>query len=472
MLILTITLCKTTNVYAGTVNFYEGEYIDGIYMNKRANGSNTIYYQKARFFRQSGTNDFAYCIEPFNFFNESAQYQSTINPNNLSAYQKTRISMIAHFGYGYGGHNDSKWYAITQFMIWQTADPNADFYFTEGLNGTRVQKFTSEMNEINNLINNYQTSPSIVNKEYFLVEGESLNISDNNNVLNSYHSSNNLFKISNNKLISDALKEGTYDISLTRNSKVHNRPIIFYQASNSQDLVETGDIDDKVYNLKVNVIKTSVEITKIDSDTKTTKPSGDAELKGAIYGVYDTNMNKVKEIKIDDKSKGLLGNLSFGKYYVKEIQAGIGYNLDDKTYEIDISKDNPNVKLTLENKVIKAKVVINKNYEGSPNKAEPNVTFNIYNKNNDLVTTVTTDNNGYAELILPYGRYKAKQLNSKDGYYRVEDFFIDILSSDNLIYNLTDYKIKVPNTNSNNKFLDRLLKLILLICVRKFVTVS
>ncbi|MBQ2639724.1 MAG: Cys-Gln thioester bond-forming surface protein [Bacilli bacterium] len=470
MLILTITLCKTTNVYASTVNFYEGEYIDGIYMNKRANGSNTIYYQKARFFRQSGTNDFAYCIEPFNFFNESAQYQSTINPSSLSAYQKTRISMIAHFGYGYGSHTDSKWYAITQFMIWQTADPNGDFYFTEGLNGTRVQKFTSEMNEINSLINNYQISPSIINKEYDLVEGESLNITDTNNILNSYSSSNSLFKISNNKLISDELKEGSYDIKLTRSSRVHNRPIIFYQASNSQDLVETGDIDSKSYNLKVNVIKTSVEITKIDSDTKTTKPSGDAELKGAIYGLYDTDMNKLKEISIDNNSIGFIENISFGKYYLKEIKAGIGYNLDDKTYEVNISKNDPNIKLTLENKVIKAKVAINKSYEG--NNAEGNVVFNIYNKSNKLITTITTDNSGYAEVILPYGRYKVKQLNSKDGYYKVEDFFIDVLSSDNLIYNLTDYKIKVPNTRSNNSFLDKLIKIIMLICLRKFVTVS
>ena len=97
MILIVIAVCSNTNVYASNANFYEGEYIDGIYMNKRANGSNTIYYQKARFFRQSGTNAFAYCIEPFNFFNESSTYTSTLTPSNLSAYQKTRISMIAHF---------------------------------------------------------------------------------------------------------------------------------------------------------------------------------------------------------------------------------------------------------------------------------------------------------------------------------------------------------------------------------------
>ena len=436
-------------------------------MNKRAKGSNTIYYQKARFFRQSGTNDFAYCIEPFNFFNETSTYQSTINPSNLTAYQKTRISMIAHFGYGYGNHTSTKWYAITQFMIWQTADPNGDFYFTDSLNGNRIEKFTSEMNEINNLINNYQTTPSIANKEYDLVEGEKLNVNDTNNVLNAYSSSNSKFKIENNKLVSGALTEGEYEITLTRNSKVHNRPIIFYQSSNSQNLVETGDVDSKSYKLKVNVVKTSLKITKIDSDTKTTKASGDAKLEGAIYELYDSNMEKLKEITIDNNKIGYLENLSFGKYYLKEIKPGIGYTLNDEIHEINISKDNKDIELTLENKVIKAKIVINKSYEGSSNKKESNVTFNIYNKNNKLVKTITTNSSGYAEVILPYGKYKVKQLNSKDGYYKVEDFLIDITSSDKQIYNLTDYKIKVPNTSSNS-IIYNILEFICLLCIKRY----
>ena len=113
----------TTN--AETANFYEGEYIDGIYMNKYQYSTKTIYFQKARFFRKSGTNEFAYCIEPFSFFNGDQAYESTITPNNLSQEQIDRISKIAHFGYGYTNHSDLKWYAITQMMIWQTADPSS-----------------------------------------------------------------------------------------------------------------------------------------------------------------------------------------------------------------------------------------------------------------------------------------------------------------------------------------------------------
>ncbi len=464
--IISITLFKSTNVYASTVNFYEGEYINGIYMNKRAAGSNTIYYQKARFFREVGTNNIAYCIEPFNFFQEETTYESTFNPNNLTAYQKERISMIAHFGYGYGNHQDEKWYAITQFMIWQAADPTGNFYFTDTLNGNRVEKFTSEMNEINNLINNYQTTPSIVNKEYNLVEGENLNIVDDNSVLNNYQSSNENFSIYNNTLIANNLTEGTYEINLIRRSTIHNRPIIFYQATNSQNLVETGDIDDKNYTLKVNVTKTKLEITKIDNKTQTTTPSGDAELKGAVYELYDSNINKLEEIKIDEYCKGVIENLPFGKYYLKEIKAGIGYNIDDKIYEFTIDKENNVINLVLENKVIEAKIEINKSYENSTLENEANITFNIYNKNDELITAITTDEFGHAETYLPYGTYTIKQQNTTKGYYKVEDFKINIDNEETQIYNLTDYKIKVPNTKTQANILLTIIRLVLFLCAK------
>lgn len=468
--IIGITLFSNLNVYASTVNFYEGEYIDGIYMNKKASGSSTIYYQKARFFRESKSNNFAYCIEPFVFFQDTSQYESTFNPNNLTASQKEKISLIAHFGYGYKNHTETKWYAITQFMIWKTADPTGDFYFTDTLNGKRIEKFTAEINEINNLINNYQTAPSIAGKEINIVEGENINLQDTNNILNNYQVSNDIFTISNNILTASALQEGEYDITLTRKSNIYNKPIIFYQSTNSQNLIETGDISDKHYNLKIKVIKTTVNITKIDSDTQTTTPSGEGKLDGAIFKIYNDSMEEKGTIIIDETCQGHLENLPFGKYYLKEVKAGVGYELNNDTYEIIIDKDNSNIELTLENKIIKKKIEINKTYGETNLSYEENISFDIYDKNNTLITTITTDKLGHAETILPYGSYTIKQKNSTNGYQKVDDFNVTISGdNDELVYNLTDYKIPVPNTKTsiNKNILTILLRIILTLCSKK-----
>ena len=88
--ILGINCLSILNVNAES--FYEGSYIDNIYVTKEKGG--TKYYQKARFFNQSGTGQFSYCVEPFAMFNENSQYKSSISADTLSIEQMERIKKI------------------------------------------------------------------------------------------------------------------------------------------------------------------------------------------------------------------------------------------------------------------------------------------------------------------------------------------------------------------------------------------
>ena len=443
-----IVLICSTNVNASTT-FYEGEYIDNIYMNKQKAGSSTIYYQKARFFRQTGTNRFAYCIDPFVFFQDGSIYEETITPSNLTASQKEQISLIAYFGYGYKNHTDTKWYAITQFMIWKAADPTGNFYFTDGLNGPRITAYTNEMNEINNLINNYKKQTSLNNKTYTLLEGESLSVTDTNNVLSNYKSSNPNFIISGNKLTSSSLTEGVYQIDLIREENYHNAPLLFYQSANSQALMQTGNLSNKQEHLQVEVIKTEIEITKIDKDTQSITPSGEGVLIGAEYGLYNEQDELIQTIVINEDSTGKVENIPFGKYYLKETKAPTGYQLSNEKHEIEITKENSKLKLTLENEIIKKKIIIYKTYDENERIPEANISFTIYDNKNNKVATITTDENGKAEITLPYGEYKIVQENTTEGYHKVEDILLTVEDTEEEIITLTDYKIAVPETSTN-----------------------
>lgn len=448
LIVVTMSLICSTNVHASS-SFYEGEYIDGIYMNKQKANSSTIYYQKARFFRQSGTNRFAYCIDPFVFFQDGSNYEEVITPSNLTETQKEQISLITYFGYGYKNHTDSKWYAITQLMIWQTAEPNGNFYFTDGLNGPRIEPYNQEINEMNTLITNYKKETSLNNKTYTLVEGEKLSIEDSNQVLSNYKSNNPNFIIQGNKLISDNLIEGEYTIDLIKEEKKHNKPLVFYQSKNSQALMQTGDLKDKKESLKVNVIKTKIEITKIDKDNQSTSPNGEGSLIGTVYSLLDKNNTEIATITINENSIGKLENIPFGIYYLQEKHPGKGYHLDTKKYKLEITDKNPKIYITLENEIIKKKIIIYKTYGENNKIPEANITFAIYNNENKKVATITTDKNGKAEIILPYGNYKIVQENTTDGYHKVNDIEITITDTKDEIFNLVDYKIKVPNTKTN-----------------------
>ncbi len=444
------------NVKAESARFYEAEYIDNIYMNKYDYNSHITYFQKARFFRKTNTNEFAYCIEPFKIFNENSNYESTINPNSLTNEQINRISKIAHFGYGYKNHTEPKWYAITQFMIWQ-ASSNGDYYFTDSLNGNRINIFQNEIYEINKLIEDYDKLPSI-NNNYTIVSGNSLIIETD---LNNFKVTGENLTQENNKLIINPTKEGTYTYNLTKEDNNYNKPYIFYQSSNSQDLIETGDIKSINTSFTVDVIKTEIEITKIDKDTKYIIPKGEASLDGAIYSLYDENNNLIKDLEIVN-NQAIINNILLGKYYLKEKQPGIGYLLDNNTYEINITKEDSKQKLILENKVIEKTITIEKKY-GDTNilKGEKNISFDIYNNNYEKISTITTNSLGIVEFTLPYGKYTLKQINTTKGYSKVDDITIKVDNQDSEIIELKDLKIEVPNTHTNNYLLIEIIKLLL-----------
>ena len=464
LILLAFTIIPNFNVKAESANFYEGEYIDGIYMNKYNYSNKTIYYQKARFFRKTNTNEFAYCIEPFNFFNETSTYESTLNPSNLSTYQIDRISKIAHFGYGYKNHTDPKWYAITQFMIWKESDPTSgDYYFTNGLNGPRIDAYQNEMNEINYLVNHYSITPSFTNNTFTIVEDHPLTITDTNNVLTEYSTTNNDIVIENNNLKINNLKKGNYTYKLIKNDNYYNKPIIFYQSSTSQDLVNTGDINPIEIEFKVNIIDTSINITKIDKDTLSIIPSGEASLDGAKYNLYDENNNLIQELVIEN-NQAKVKNLDFGKYFIKEIQPGIGYTLDNNIYEVNITSTNNNNDLVLENKVIEKKILIEKKYgDKYLLKGEKDISFQIFNNRKELIKTITTDSTGKVEVILPYGTYEFVQINSTNGYHKVDNFTITVNNNEEENIELRDLKIEVPNTHTDNLIIIYILHMLLTI---------
>lgn len=445
------------NVKAESANFYEAEYIDNIYMNKYDYNSHITYYQKARFFRKTNTNEFAYCIEPFTIFNDNSNYEDTTTPNNLTPNQIDRISKIAHFGYGYKHHTDKAWYAITQFMIWQTA-ANGDYYFTDSLNGNRINIFQNEINEINNLIDNYNKLPNI-NNNYTLISGNTLTIEDNN--LNGFKVIGENITQENNKLIINPALEKTYTYNLIKEDNMYNKPYIFYQSNNSQNLIETGNIKPISTTFTVDLIKTEIELTKIDKDTKSILPRGEASLDGAIYSLYDENNNLIQDLIIKN-NQSIINNIPLGKYYIKEKSSGTGYLLDNNVYEVIISKEKSKHQVIVENKVVEKTITIEKKY-GDTNllKGEKDISFEIYNNKYERINVITTNAEGIAEITLPYGEYTLKQINTTDGYNKVNDFTIKVDNTENEYIELKDLKIEVPNTSTNNYLLIEIIILLL-----------
>lgn len=417
---------------------WPSEYISNVYI-KKVRSDGYAKYQQGQFIRRSEDNAFVYCLQPFVTIDNNYIYNIAREDYevylNITKEQWNRISLLAYYGYGYGNHNSQKWYAITQVLIWRTAEPNSDIYFTNTLNGTRNDSlFASEIQEIENLVANHYKMPNFNTSNIIIPLGNTITLNDSNGVLNSFkvsNQSNVIANISGNSLNITATSVGNAEITLTKSDSKYNSPPIVYFKENTQDVMRVGSYDPISYKINLKVVGGRVEIIKKDVDNGSINPQGEATLKGAVYGVYDANNDElITTLTTDENSYAISGYLpKLGKFYLKEIKASPGYTLDTKKYEFTIDKDALLVNLDVFEEVIKRNFEFTKVYATDKTEImtpEIGAKFAIYDSKGNLVFEDVTDEEGKLYFTLPYGHYVLKQLTTTTGYEMLEDYYFEV----------------------------------------------
>ena len=406
-----------------------------------------------------------YCIEPGKSINSNILYNGSYeyNFNNLTQDELNKIKLYSYYGYGYQNHNSLNWYAATQYMIWEVKDFGLDIYYTDRLQGNRIDKFVDEMNEIKNLVNNSLIKPSF-NNNYNIKFGEVVTLHDNNNILKYYdvvgddviNASKN-----NNDLIISGKKSGSGKIKLIRKFNYYTNYPIIYSANDSQTLISSGNLNDVVIEIKVNVTGGKLIINKRDKETNRMTPQGDASLSNAVYDILDENNNYITSLTTDKDGYAETNNvLSINKIYLlKERIPSKGYLLDNTVYRFTINKDSLETRIHSYEQVIKSRVDLYKVYNDLVTgimKSEPGIAFHIYNKRTGvMLKRMVTDSNGYASINLPYGTWTFKQMNSSGSYEKVNDFDIVVDGSEDVITKiisnaLISTKIKVVKIDKDS----------------------
>lgn len=449
------TFGLTTNVYAAS--FYSEKHAE---MSVHKKGSTVDEYKEVFSFKERGTNKIAYCIEPFSYLDEDLEYTEYGYNDSVFGYTKEqidRINDIAYFGYGYGNHSDVKWMTVTQMLIWRTANPNDVFEWVDNLSSRNpINPYQNEINEIENLIRNKNMKPSFITGNAISISNH-LELTDTNNVLSFFEitstSGVNVSK-QGNKLIIDRIDgNDSGEISLFR--KGSDSKGRFFYNSESQNMMIRGGASDVETKFTLTVKKGSVTIIKLDEDLNSYESRGEAILNGAVFELFDDDYNKIQDVTLDEEGKVKIDNLYIGKYHLKEKTPGKGYLIDDATYDIELTDETTDLEVTLLNKVIESKLKIMKYYgskkdlDNNTMKKEVGISFDIFDKDNNLVDTITTDENGYCEIVLPYGTYKVSQKNTTSNYQMVDDkeITIDENSEAEILIELNDVEIEVPNAS-------------------------
>lgn len=410
----------------------------------------------------------SYCVEPGISAQKDAMYSSThdINDTHIDSTNIKRISLIGYYGYGYSNHTSKEYYMAAQELIWRLLGVE-NVWWTDSKEGGNTFNIEYYKNEILKLVDNYEVAPSFDIKDNYIV-GEEIMLEDKNNVLNEYdiELANNIVK-DNNKIKIKLDENNNFKLKRKSNGK---RPMFYYK-DGKQTIASFEYAYDfsKDYSIKASYGKIIVDKYDFDTKDKISVKEG-LNLEGATYELFDINDNLVCSAKTDSNGIIIFDNLEYGTYYIKEKVPSIGYTLDDNKYTVILDSDNLSVTVKSYEKIIENTVNITKVLNDTKSgvmSPEDGVTFGIYDENETLVSTYTTNSDGKITFELPYGRYILKQLTSPVGVLKVDDRIIEIKINDNTIdMVLVNELEKLPNTGKKNYIYFFLIQLFLLVIYR------
>lgn len=473
---LIILLTLNTNVYSADTEYMLKKYdvVPNVYVTK-INSEHKIYDYMYIIARNSDKKP-VYCIEPGVHIKDSAIYKSESLNNGINNYltkeELKKIETIAYYGYGYKdenvNHTDKKWYAVTQSLIWKVAPNNHQIYFTNYLQGPKVDKYPNEVTELKNLINNHNKRPDL-NNEYTINLNESLNLSDSLLKEYSISKSNNNIELdkNNNTLNLKGLKKGTTNITLTKTFDYYDEPSSIYLGGNSQKLFNIGNPDPINIEIKINITGSKIKVNKIDKETNKPilKYNFNFKIKNLNTNEYICNNNEC--IYTTNNGFFTTDYLPYGKYQIEEQESNIKeYNFNQSPLIIELNNSetkevnfyNTPSYPTLTISKLGESYTFNNNdiiYSKIPLKSAE---FEIYNeediyypdntlmipKNTLIKKFITTEDNTIIN-DLPYGKYRLIEIKSPDNY---------IPSSEPVLFNLNkDLNVTIENQLINSTFI-------------------
>ena len=212
-------------------------------------------------------------------------------------------------------------------------------------------------------------------------------------------------------------------------------------SNNDQKVVMVGN------GLEQPAVTTRLTLITPDSGGIEIYKTGDngAALAGAVFGVKDASSRQIGTITTNSRGYGSMDGLDPGTYYVQEISAPSGYNLDPTVHTVNVSLANTAM-LSLTNSSIKGYIAIKKT-NADPTKGSYPLTgavFTIYSGSTPVDTvTIAADGTGKSKA-LPLGTYTVREITAPQGFVAAADQTVNITAA-NAVNGVVNVSITVPN---------------------------
>lgn len=249
-----------------------------------------------------------FCIEPAVPIVNDVTPGYTSNP--LPAFANDQRSKFLTVLWKYAG-NDEDTQQVAQLMLWEHQRGMTINYLRrpDGV----VMDVAPVKAKINQIIADYEKKPSFDKEKVTVKVGESITLTDTDNVglsrfdtMSPKSDANVGWSIDGNKLTITPTKDSKEDGILRLYKSVDEGTPVAYSLAGSQQVM-AGAIDDPNYfEISIKVIKTGdIKVTKLDEGTGEPVPNTEFDLKNLSDG-------KTQKVKTDAKGEGLLKDVYDG----------------------------------------------------------------------------------------------------------------------------------------------------------------
>lgn len=462
MLFITLfSVVQPVFAVSGSSSFISGQFASYYFTTDNKNTDYGIIIRKI-YDRNTGEWKTVFCSEHGVDIATGEKHNGTYYTPTDSALKY--VCKIAYFGWyeKYGDYivdggipvDRKKQYALVQQFIWEyLGQSNATF-----VNSSVQKEYEALKAEITNKINNMQTKPSFSDNTITVDAGTSITLTDTNGVLSGYTSIDKTvdgirfqhnkgentmtitvdascttqnYKVTDNMMKNwGCVKDGTQDYDTT---------LFIEFPKGVQNQLYSLNYNDPVtlaLNLKINIFG-KMEIGKKDNKgnyvpNTTFKLSYNSDMSNPI-GTYTTGNNG--KVTVEQLKPGII--------YIQEI-AVPEHLILDSTIKSAIVKTAETTSYTEVNQWKQGYIkVTKKDAETGEVVKQAGVVFDIYNSNNQKVTSITTNANGVAtSTLLDYGTYYVKESKAPNKY----TVQVEVSENIGVVENEKTYEISILNT--------------------------
>lgn len=404
---------QSVNASGYTLNVDTPYGLDLSASDKWAIGTNSNSYGYDVYAKLSINGQKVYCIQQNSLtINGAGDY----SPEVLGTYTGNaaltkKLEYISTLGYGFDGDYSDEMDFATQIRIWQEM----------GLGSvTNIhQDIQNKINQINDRLNVMYKDVSFANQQIVLHgygKEFAQTLTDTNGVLQYYkdYSVSGLHSQRNGNALTvwaekgDSLKANLkYDCFYLRSQTGTS---LAYVSGSSQNVALLSGIDPKEMSVNVRVQLGTIQLTKLDFETDSVS-QGDATLKGATFEVVDDKTGISVGTLVSD-ANGLTNKLedlpTDRTYTIREVQAPVGYRLNEESKIVDFSTIGTNEETI-------------KNYSDKFKDRVKTGSIEIRKVNTDGQQSEITEPEKNAEFIVMLKKY-VEQYGSVEEAYKHKDY--------------------------------------------------